>query len=426
MLIQFNTKNHKSIKNEVSLDLTSTNQKELINHIANVGYENILKFATIFGANASGKSNVINAFEFMLTYVALSFGFDNDDNDENNEKLENVLKPKPFLFDEVAQKGSSSYEVFFINQNDSKEKTIQYGFELDEKGIVNEWLFTKAKSAKEYSTVFFREKNEFEIKKKTLSKYYENLKMSLNDKTLLISLGSKLKIKEFSDIRTWFIMNELVDFGDPVESYIRQKKMPKSISHETSNRLEVVEYLNSFTEGIFKDLSIIETTDEGKEKEYRIESVHQDSKNHSEVKLPFHEESCGTQKMFALYQPLKDALDKGSVLFIDELNGRLHPLLVRSIIQIFASKDTNPNNAQLIMTSHDPWLLEGNMLRRDEIWFTEKDANEETDLYSLAEFEDKAGKKIRSDENYIKNYLVGKYGGIPQLEGLIIKGLQNE
>ena len=132
--------------------------------------------------------------------------------------------------------------------------------------------------------------------------------------------------------------------------------------------------------------------------------------------IPLQHESAGTLKMFALYPMLQDVLSTGGVLFIDELNARLHPLLVRAFVITFLNPEINTNHAQLIFTSHDSWQLNGNILRRDEIWFTEKDANGISYLFSLADFVDEDGIKIRKDENYEKNYLLGKYGAIPTLK----------
>ena len=128
------------------------------------------------------------------------------------------------------------------------------------------------------------------------------------------------------------------------------------------------------------------------------------------------EESAGTLKMFALYQKLQDVLQKGGVYCIDELNARLHPLLVRNFILIFLNPEVNVNHAQLIFTTHDTWQLSNQLLRRDEIWFTEKDSDGVSTLYSLADFVDEDGSKIRKDESYEKNYLLGKYGAIPTLK----------
>ncbi|KAF5077571.1 AAA domain, putative AbiEii toxin, Type IV TA system [anaerobic digester metagenome] len=238
----------------------------------------------------------------------------------------------------------------------------------------------------------------------------------------MLSLGAKLRIKEFSNIRNWFINNEIIDFGDIYENAMRGRSLPDSIYHDKTKRNNVVKYLNSFTKSMIKDLELTEEIDDENENKYSLESIHFNKSTGYEAKLAFSDESSGTQKMFALYQPIKDALKNGSLLLVDEMNARLHPLLIRSIIQVFADQKKNPKNAQLIMTSHDAWLLEDNIFRRDEIWFSEKNSDEETELYSLSDFEDINGNKIRSDENYMRNYLLGKYGGIPDFNELQING----
>lgn len=112
---------------------------------------------------------------------------------------------------------------------------------------------------------------------------------------------------------------------------------------------------------------------------------------------------------------LEDVLEEGGVLVVDELNSRLHPLLLRNILQIFSNREINKNSAQLIFTTHDVWQLSNNGLRMDEIWFVDKNKEGLSSLYSLADFTDESGSKIRKDENYEKNYLLGKYGAIPSI-----------
>ena len=119
--------------------------------------------------------------------------------------------------------------------------------------------------------------------------------------------------------------------------------------------------------------------------------------------------------MFALYQEIQDALDNGTVLFVDELNARLHPLLLRHILQRFLNQETNQHGAQLIFTSHDVSNMTNELLRRDEIWFVEKDKHGLSSLYSMAEYKDETGESSRKDLNYMKNYLYGRYGGIPYI-----------
>lgn len=124
--------------------------------------------------------------------------------------------------------------------------------------------------------------------------------------------------------------------------------------------------------------------------------------------------------MFALYPELHEVLQNGGVYFIDELNARLHPLLVRNFVLTFLNPEINTTHAQLVFTTHDTWQLSNQLLRRDEIWFTEKDEQGISTLYSLADFVDEDGARIRKDESYEKNYLLGKYGAIPSLKSIDI------
>lgn len=113
-------------------------------------------------------------------------------------------------------------------------------------------------------------------------------------------------------------------------------------------------------------------------------------------------------------------MEKGSVFFIDGLNARLHPLLVRNFLLTFLNPEINTNHAQIVFTTHDTWQISNQLLCRDEIWFVEKDERGVSTLYSLADFVDEDGSRIRKDENYEKNYLIGKYGAIPMLKALDI------
>ena len=138
------------------------------------------------------------------------------------------------------------------------------------------------------------------------------------------------------------------------------------------------------------------------------------------AEIPLSMESAGTLKMFSLYPELQKVLERGSVFFIDELNARLHPLLVRNFVITFLNPEINKNHAQLIFTTHDTWQLSNQLLRRDEIWFVEKNSQQISTLYSLADFVDEDGSRIRKDESYEKNYLIGKYGAIPTLKNIHI------
>lgn len=412
MLIQFNFKNYKSFRDETTLDLSATKMKEFESSVVTIGGEKILPVAAVYGANASGKSNVYSAFEFMTAYVEKSFFYGDDD------KTFADARPTPFLFDNRARNAESMFEVYFTIPGESTEKTYNYGFCIDETGITEEWLNTKAKSAREFKSVFYRNTEKQELDLRGIAKVSrDNIEVALNSQVLIISLGAKLKVEKCKQIRDWFLLNEFADFGDEMTNLFLSRTLPKGFVEDEKVREDVLKYFSSFDKQItgFK-IEEIPSKDEQKEKKYAIDAIHHMIDSEDDAKLPLHQESAGTLKMFAMYPALHEVLEKGGVLCIDELNSRLHPLLVRNFILTFLNPEINKNHAQLIFTTHDTWQLSNQLLRRDEIWFTEKDEKGLSNLYSLADFVDEDGSRIRKDENYEKNYLLGKYGAIPSLE----------
>ena len=416
MLIQFNFKNFKSFREEVSLDLSATKMTEFSERVVVVGGEKILPVAAIYGANASGKSNIYNAFEYMSEYVAESFKYGDEE-----EKFEEI-RPTPFLFDSTSADAESSFEVYFTLPGDDSERTYNYGFCLDKGGVTEEWLNSRAKTARKFSTIFYRGTKEEDLDLSVFPKASrDNIQVALEKQVLVISLGAKLKIEKCKAIRDWFLINEFADFGDPFTNFFMSRRLPKGFVEDKGVQQKVVEYFSSFDEHI-RDFRIekVPQEDESKEESYKIIALHKKIDSDEMAEIPLGLESAGTLKMFALYPELQEVLEKGSVFFIDELNARLHPLLVRNFLLTFLNPEININHAQLVFTTHDTWQLSHQLLRRDEIWFVEKDERGVSTLYSLADFVDEDGSRIRKDESYEKNYLLGKYGAIPTLKSIDI------
>lgn len=418
MLIQFNFENFRSFRDEVNLDLSATKMTEFSGRVAAVGGEKILSVAAIYGANASGKSNIYHAFEYMSEYVINSFRY----GDEGETFAQ--YRPTPFLFDSTSENAESCFEVYFTMPEDKTEKTYNYGFCVGKEGITEEWLNTKAKSARKFSQVFYRSEDELDLSGLPKNSR-NNIEISLERQVLVVSLGAKLKIAKCKGIRDWFYANEFADFGDAVSNFFLSRRLPKGFVKDKDVQKKVVEYFASFDEHI-QDFDIEKAQYEGDTKDeiYKINALHKKIDSKEMAQIPLGEESAGTLKMFALYPELQEVLSKGSVFFIDELNARLHPLLVRNFVLTFLNPEININHAQLIFTTHDTWQLSNQLLRRDEIWFTEKNKEGLSSLYSLADFLDEDGVKIRKDENYEKNYLVGKYGAIPVLKSIDILGVK--
>lgn len=415
MLLQFNFKNFKSFKDDTTIDMTATKITEFNNQVINVANERILPVAAIFGANASGKSNVLEAFRYMYMYVINSFDY--GDESDQKKKKSRFFKPTPFLFDSNSRTAESSFEVYFIDSEISGAKTYNYGFTVNSNGVCEEWLNYKSKTSRgNFKKIFHRIGNNLDLSG-IPSKSQENLRIALENETLIVSLGAKLKIAKLKYIRDWFINNDFADFGKPIENFFLSQLIPEGFAENEKVRNNVVDYFASFDPSIIGfDVEVLKTDDDKENDQLKIDAIHRMIGSEQTASIPLQNESAGTLKMFALYPMLHYVISTGGVLFIDELNARLHPLLVRAFIITFLNPEINTKHAQLIFTSHDSWQLNGNMLRRDEIWFTEKTLDGVSTLYSLADFVDEDGIKIRKDENYEKNYLLGKYGAIPSLK----------
>jgi hypothetical protein len=415
MLLQFNFKNFKSFRDDTTLDLTATKISEYSNHVITVGNEKVLPIAAIFGANASGKSNVQEAFRYMSTYVVSSFSYGGDKSGKKSKS--EFLQPTPFLFDANSKDAESSFEIYFISSEETGAKSYNYGFTVNQVGINEEWLNYKSKSSRGgYKRIFYRNGKELDLSG-IAPKSQENLKIALEKETLIVSLGAKLKIAKLKLIRDWFLDNEFADFGHPAENFFLSELLPDDFVENKDVQQKVINYFSAFDPSIIGfEIEPLEKSDDKKSSKVRIDAIHKMISSDETATIPLKLESAGTLKMFALYPLLQAVLETGGVLFIDELNARLHPLLVRTFIITFLNPDTNPNHAQLIFTSHDSWQLNSNILRRDEVWFVEKAETGVSMLYSLADFVDEDGSKIRKDENYEKNYLLGKYGAIPTMK----------
>lgn len=413
MLLQFRFKNFKSFKEETILDFTATKITEHSNRVVEIGNEKILPVAAIFGANASGKSNVLEAFRFMMTYVLNSFAYGGTSNEKNSNG--NYFKHTPFLFDVESKEEESLFEVYFIDE-DNGFKTYNYGFTLNKDGIYEEWLNYKSKTAKIFRNVFYRDKDELDLNGLP-KRSQDNLKVALEKEVLVASLGAKLKVTKLKVVRDWFMTNSFANFGNPLENAVLSSILPRNFVDSKQVQKNVVDYFSTFDSSIIDFNVDVMRDDNGQIKHVNINTVHR-TKDGGTATIPLNDESAGTLKMFALYPSLHDVLDNGGTLFVDELNSKLHPLLVRNFVITFLNHQTNPKHAQLVFTTHDSWQLSNNLLRRDEIWFTAKDDDGVSNLYSLADFVDDDGTKIRKDENYEKNYLLGKYGAIPNLQAM--------
>lgn len=410
MLIQFNFKNYKSFRDEATLDMTAINDiQDFSERVVSIADEKLLTVTAIYGANASGKSNVYSAFKYMTNYVKESFGY-GDDEDFSREQL-----PVTFLFDRVSANAESSFEVYFIINERSVAKSYNYGFCVNREGITEEWLNVKPSGADKYNRVFYRHTADDTLDLSGLSNdRREIIQLSLEKEALIVSLGAKLKIQECKEVRDWFAENRFADFANIEENSYLFSRLPYNFGEDKAVQQRVVDYLATFDNHIkdFKTKRLPVNANDGR-RSYKINSVHKMIDSSDTTVIPLQEESAGTLKMFALYPDLQEVLKNGSVFFVDELNARLHPLLVRNFLLTFLDPKINTNHAQLIFTTHDTWQMKKEFLRKDEIWFTEKDDKGLSTLYSLADFTD------LGDGDFESDYLFGEFGAIPTLSSIM-------
>ena len=404
MLIRFSFKNFKSFKNENCLDMEATSLKEHEYNIAKIDNGEYLKVSAIYGANASGKTNVLQAFDYMKKRILVS-----DDSKKNSPIDEENVYSFMINNDPIA------LEVEILAKNN---KIYKYGFEALKDKIISEWLFEKR--VNKFYPIFERKNNNVQIMK-VKNKLFDLT--NVDDTSLFLkSFRSIDKSNEdFSNVYDWFVDSTYLDLGNPnVENDIKYTNLLK-VLFDKAYKNELVRFINTFDNCIKGIKTTPETLEEVENKIFpiKIEIIHE--KQNGELKaLPLELESNGTKKMFYMFDFIMGALRDGTTLFIDELDAKLHPLLTRYIINLFHNSDTNKGNGQLIYSTHDTVNLNKETFRRDEIWFAEKDKDGISEIYALSDYileDDKnAGKKVRNDATYNKDYLTGRYGAIPVLE----------
>ena len=405
MLIRFSFKNFKSFKDENVLDMEATSLKEHEYNLVKTDQVNLLKVAAIYGANASGKTNVLQAFDYMKKRILVS-----DDSKKNSP----IDEDNVYSF--MINNEPISLEVEILAKN---SKIYKYGFDVLKDSIVSEWLYIK--KINKFYMVFEREKNNVTMKSNNKISELANI----DERTLFLNIYSKIDKdnEDFNNVYDWFVNANYLDLGNPrFEDFINTRISLKILSDEKYKK-ELLRFIKTFDSGI----EGIKTTPNSLEevqnnnRVVKVELIHRGDDNELKA-LPLELESNGTRKMFHLFDFFMDALRNGMVLFIDELDAKLHPLLTRYIINLFHNSETNIGNGQLIYSTHDTVNLNKETFRRDEIWFTEKNRDGVSEMYALSDYildddeNNKSSKKVRNDATYNKDYLTGRYGAIPVLE----------
>ena len=407
MLCQFTVKNFKSIRDEVTFDMQAATISEHEDRIIKDKDDELyLPVAAVYGPNGGGKSNVLEALYSLVTKVLRPL-YATSNNEEIAMKMKKLVI-EPFVFDEGTRNEPTEFELFF------RTEMAEYRYELTVKKEVIEYekldrvkLETGRKSA-----LFERDEDEIVLKGA-----FARLKTSegLSDTLPLLSyLGITYSKNEVvQDVLDWF--DEEIDFlnyGNPMQ----ELRMAVSNSEDVKRlMLQMIQEM---------DLDIVDFRVEEKEND-RIEVYTKHVVDEYEAELNLFDESSGTKKLFGLLPFIAKSLLRGTTLVIDELDAKIHPVLLKYLIMTFSNTEKNKKGAQLIFTSHDLSTMNSEVFRRDEIWFVAKGNRQNSKLYSLVEFKNKKGESVRKDAKFDKQYLEGRYGADPYLRKIIDWGMVN-
>lgn len=405
MFCQFTFDNFRSYRDETTFDMQASSMKEFKESLIvdEKDGQAFLPVSVIFGPNAGGKSNLFLAMHRMFDAVSyLIYLLSRKD-----EVTKDVPRPKvkgtdAFRFDDVHPNEPSDFEVYFR----TKGQEFRYRLSFDTEGITSESLTRKNVGGTRTAMVFERTGDEVELGS-VLKRARANTSFNF-DIPYLSFLALNYDI-EFVDMAAeWIASTRFIDFDFRFEELILEKML------EQEDEDIIVGILKAA--GITIDGFRVEG-DEDDFENRRVWVRHIVNGNAYELRL--NKESAGTRKMMSMAVALDDALKKGSLLVIDELDSKLHPKLLRFIIMLFQDPDINRNGAQLVFTSQDVSIMRNDVFRRDEIWFAARDEDEASVLWSLSDIHEPNGNLVSKNAAFDRQYLSGRYGADPILDRLL-------
>ena len=401
MLCQFSVKNYKSIRDQITFDMQAAAISEHTDRIIKDSDEQLfLPVSAIYGPNGGGKSNVLEALQTLGTMV-LRPVHATKQNRTTDYKF-NRYPVKPFIFSEEGKNNPTEFEIFF------RTEIAEYRYVLHtrEDVVVYECLDRVKMETGRKSALFQRKGEEISLRG-VLAKLKISEGMSKN-LPLLSYLGITYMNNEvIKDAINWFEYGiDFLNYGNPFE------ELRTAIASSDEIKKLVLDMIKEM------DLDIENFRVEEHENN-QIEIFTQHNVDGYKAELTLSEESSGTKKLFGLLPFIAKSLVNGTTLVIDELDAKIHPVLLRYVIMLFNNMETNRHGAQLVFTSHDLSTMNSEVFRRDEIWFVAKGNNQNSRLYSLVEFKTGNGEVVRKDAKYDKQYLEGKYGADPYLRKII-------
>ena len=406
MLCQFTVKNYKSIRDEVTFDMQVAAISEHEDRIIkDQDDEMYLPVSAIYGPNGGGKSNVLAALHTLVAKILRPL-YATEDN-EDKVLLQKRIIVEPFAFSD-SKNEPTEFELFF------RTELAEYRYILHVKRdvVIYESLDRVKLETGRRSALYTRDDKGIVLKGAFAKlKVSDDLSKTL---TLLSYLGIAYKGNAVvKDVLNWFESGvDFLNYGNPIQ----ELRMAISTSEDVKHlMLEMIQEM---------DLDIVDFRVEEKEND-RIEVFTKHLVDDVETELSLSDESSGTKKLFGLLPFIATSLLDGTVLVIDELDAKIHPVLLRHIIMMFNDMKINRHKAQLIFTSHDLSTMNSEVFRRDEIWFVAKGNAQNSKLYSLVEFKNEKGESVRKDAKFDKQYLEGKYGADPYLRRIIDWGKVN-
>lgn len=407
MLCQFTVKNYKSIRDEMTFDMQAAAISEHENNIIrDKDGELFLPISAIYGPNGGGKSNVLEAMHTLASKVLRPLYATGDK--EERIFLQKRLLIEPFAFSKKTKSQPTEFEIFF------RTEIAEYRYKLHiMKDVVNYESLDRVKlDTGRRSALFERDTEEISLKGVfSKLKASEDLSATL---PLLSYLGITYKKNEVvKDVLDWFEYGiDFLNYGNPIE------ELRMAVSNSEDVKQLMLDMIQEMDLDIV-DFRVVEDEND------RIDVYTKHLVDGYETELNLLEESSGTRKLFGLMPFIAGCLLTGTALVIDELDAKIHPVLLRHIIMMFNDMSINKKKAQLIFTSHDLSTMNNEVFRRDEIWFVAKGNAQNSKLYSLVEFKNEKGESVRKDAKFDKQYLEGKYGADPYLKRIIDWGKVN-
>lgn len=407
MLCQFTVKNFKSIRDEATFDMQAAAISEHEDKIIkDIDGELFLPVSVVYGPNGGGKSNVLEALHTLNSKVLRPLCATCDKTD--CEIKARKIPVEPFAFLEESKKEPTEFEVFF------RTKLAEYRYILHIKGeaVIYESLDRIKLETGRRSALFTRSESQVSLKG-VFGKFRISNELSAS-LPLLSYLGITYKKNEIvADVLEWFEDSiDFLNYGNPYQ------ELRTAVAKSEKIKGLVLDMIQEM------DLDIEDFRIEEKDND-RIEIYTKHVVEGYSAEITLSEESSGTKKLFGLLPFIAASLVYGTTLVIDELDAKIHPLLLQSIIERFTDMNINRRGAQLIFTSHDLSTMNGSLFRRDEIWFVAKGNGQNSKLYSLVEFKNDKGESVRKDAKYDKQYLESKYGADPYLRKIIDWGTVN-